>query len=95
MTAYFVAHITVTDADRMQDYRAGFQAIFAKYKGKVLAIDGNFQVVHGELSADRFVIVEFPSEADLRDWHDSAEYQELAQIRFEASDSVDLIVHGL
>ena len=94
MADYFIAKITINDAEAYGEYGKRFYAVFEKYNGKVLAVDGDYEVLEGECGADRLVIIEFPSAADLRAWYDSPEYQELVTLRAAASDAEILLVHG-
>ncbi len=94
MADYFIAKITINDAETYGEYGKRFYPVFETYNGKVLAVDGDYEVLEGECSADRLVIIEFPSAADLRAWYDSPEYQELVALRAQASDAEVLLVHG-
>lgn len=95
MADYFVAKITVNDAEAYSEYGKRFQAVFEKYNGTVLAADGDYEVLEGECGVDKLVIISFPSAADLKAWYDSPEYQELVAVRARASDAEVLLVHGL
>lgn len=94
MADYFVAKITVNDAEAYAEYGKRFGAVFEKYNGTVLAADGDYEVLEGECGVDKLVIISFPSATDLKAWYDSAEYQELVAIRARASDAEILLVHG-
>ena len=94
MADYFIAKVTVNDAAAYEEYGNRFHAVFETYNGRVLAADGDYEVLEGECGADKLVIISFPSAADLKAWYDSPEYQELVAIRAAASDAEVLLVHG-
>jgi uncharacterized protein (DUF1330 family) len=94
MTAYFVAQINIFDQDKYNQYLAGYNEIFDKYKGQVIAVDDDATVLEGEWAFKRTVIIKFPTENDLQAWYLSLEYQELARFRREASDANIIMIHG-
>ncbi len=94
MSAYFVANITIKNLSEYQKYLEGFDEIFEKYEGKVLAADDHPEVLEGTFEKSRCVIIEFPTMAGLKRWYDSDAYQTLAQIRKNSSTSDIVAVNG-
>ena len=94
MSAYFIALINIHDPARYEQYLAGFDEVFEKYQGQVVAVEDDPRVLEGEWPAGRTVLIRFPSEQALRSWYDSVEYQHLAQNRQEASVASVAIVTG-
>ena len=94
MSAYFIALINIHDPARYEQYLAGFDEVFEKYQGQVVAVEDDPRVLEGEWPAGRTVLIRFPSEQALRSWYDSAEYQHLARHRQEASVASVAIVTG-
>jgi uncharacterized protein (DUF1330 family) len=94
MSSYFVALINIHDPARYEEYLAGFDAVFEKYRGEVVAVEDGPRVLEGQWPAGRTVLVRFPDEPELRRWYDSAEYQELAGHRRAAADADIAIVTG-
>lgn len=95
MSVYAVALIHIKDRDGYRTYEQGFMDIFSRYEGKLLAVDESPTVLEGEWPWTRTVLLEFPDQAKLRAWYDSAEYQALAQHRFEASQAAIAVIEGL
>lgn len=95
MSCYFVAQILINDKDEYQRYLNGVDEVFSKFNGKYLSVDGNPEVLEGDWSYSRVVIIQFPNEEDLRLWYDSAEYQTLVQHRLKAAKCDTLLVKGL
>ena len=94
MSAYFIAQIKINDPEEYEKYLKGFDDIFEKFKGEVVAVDDNPTTLEGVWDYTRIVIIRFPNERELRLWYDSPEYQSLAQHRFNASQANVLIVEG-
>ena len=85
MSCYFIAQIRIHDRAEYQKYLDGFDEIFARYKGIVVAVDERPTVLEGEWPCDRTVLIRFPDEAEARRWYDSPEYRELVKHRHRAS----------
>lgn len=85
MSCYFVAQIAIRDRAEYQKYLDGFDEIFARYRGIVVAVDESPTVLEGEWPCDRTVLIRFSDENEARRWYDSPEYRELAKHRHRAS----------
>lgn len=94
MSSYFIAQINIHNREEYKKYEDGFDEIFAKYHGKVLVVDDSPAVLEGEWDYTRTVIIRFPSEEEARRWYDSAEYQELARHRLNASRADIVLAMG-
>jgi uncharacterized protein (DUF1330 family) len=95
MAAYLVADIEVTDAEGYQEYRRTVGASIAAFGGRFLARGGAVEVLEGDWSPKRLVIVEFPSMERLRAWYDSPEYAPALALRKRASISRLLMTEGV
>ncbi|MFC1483658.1 DUF1330 domain-containing protein [Candidatus Neomarinimicrobiota bacterium] len=85
MSSYFIAQINIHDSRVYDKYLAGYDEVFARYRGEVIAVDNNVTVLEGEWPFGRTVVIRFPNEKELLRWYRSAEYQELARHRRQAS----------
>jgi len=94
MSAYFIAQITIENLIEYEKYFDGFDKIFSKYNGEVLAVDDEPALLEGEFHHRRAVIIRFPNEAELKRWYDSPEYQQLAEYRHRSARTDILLVHG-
>ncbi len=94
MSAYFLALFDIHNPDRYQQYLAGFNEVFARYGGRVAAVEDAPRVLEGQWPAGRTVLIEFPSESELRAWYESPEYQRLADHRRAASVASIAIISG-
>ena len=95
MSAHPIAQIQIHERERVAAYTSGFMDIFAKYNGKLLAVDEAPQALEGEWAFTRTVLLRFPSKDDADSWYHSDEYQELAQHRYAASEANIVMVKGL
>ena len=95
MPTYIVAQIDIRDRDRYSKYEAGFVEIFLKYRGRILSVDEDPQVLEGSWPFTRTVLIEFPSDADAVAWYESDEYQTLAEHRFASSEGNIAMLTGL
>ncbi len=93
MSAYWIAHVTVTDPERYQGYQAQAPAVFAAHGARFLARGGSFEVKEGP-ALDRHVVIEFPSLAAARACYASAEYQDAKARRNGACIAHIVIVDG-
>ena len=94
MTAYWIAHVTVTDPEAYQGYHALAPAAFAAHGARFLARGGAHEVLEGPV-LDRHVVIEFPTLAAARACYQSAEYQAARARREGAAVAHVVIVEGL
>lgn len=94
MTAYWIAHVTVTDPEAYQGYQALAPAAFADHGARFLARGGAHEVLEGPV-LDRHVVIEFPTLAAARACYQSAEYQAARARREGAALAHVVIVEGL
>jgi uncharacterized protein (DUF1330 family) len=94
MTAYFIAQINIEDSEQYQRYLAGYDEVFGRYKGEVLAVDDDVSVLEGEWPYGRTVIIHFPTRSDLLEWYASPEYTAIAQYRRNASTGNIVVARG-
>jgi uncharacterized protein (DUF1330 family) len=94
MTAYWIAHVTVTDPEAYAGYQALAPAAFAAHGARFLARGGTSEVLEGpELS--RHVVIEFPSLEAARACYASDAYQAAKRRRDAAAIAHVVIVEGV
>ena len=90
---YWIVHVTVTDAERYQDYLAQDKIAFDKFDARFLVRGGRCEAPETP-AHPRHVVIEFTSyEAALACYH-SPEYQEAVRLRQLASQSEIVILEG-
>jgi uncharacterized protein (DUF1330 family) len=94
MTAYWIAHVSVTDPAAYAGYQALAPAAFAAFGARFLARGGAAEVPEGPV-LDRHVVIAFPSLDAARACYRSAEYQAAKQRRDGACLAHVVLVEGL
>jgi uncharacterized protein (DUF1330 family) len=94
VSSYFIAQINIHDSKEYERYLAGYDEVFARYRGDVIAVDNNVTVLEGEWPFGRTVVIRFPNDQELLRWYRSAEYEELARHRRQASEANIIMVKG-
>lgn len=74
MTALWIAHVHVTDAEAYGKYAAGAGPAIAAHGGKFLARGGDYHTLEGA-ERERHVVAQFPSKQAAIDCYHSDEYQ--------------------
>jgi uncharacterized protein (DUF1330 family) len=95
MPAYLIANVRIHDREIYKLYVARSSAIISKHGGKILARGGATEVLEGDSSAPRVVIIEFQSMDAARDFYRSPEYQEAKRLRAGVSEAQFVIVEGV
>lgn len=91
--AYWIAHVTVTDADQYKHYASDAPIAFKKFGATILARGGSSQQMEGK-GRPRNVVIEFPSLQAALDCYNSTEYQAAKAKRHGAGEADIVIVEG-
>ena len=94
MSVYFIANIKIHNLREYEKYLEDYDEFFARYHGKVIAVDESPTILEGKWPYTRAVLTRFPNEYELKRWYDSPEYQALAKHRWQASEADIIVVHG-
>jgi uncharacterized protein (DUF1330 family) len=99
MAAYVIADITITDPEASREYARQVGATIETiehYGGRSLVAGATSQpqVLEGDWTPTRILVLEFPSVEQARAWYDSPEYAAIRGIRQRASDSHLILVQG-
>jgi uncharacterized protein (DUF1330 family) len=95
MPAYAIFDIEVTDPETYEEYKKLAPPAIAAYGGKYLARGGKVDVLEGDWSPTRIVILEFPTAQQALDWINSPEYREARAMRHASATAQAIIVEGL
>lgn len=95
MAAYLISDGDVTDPALFAEFADGILPVMEAHNGKYLVRGGATQVVGGNWTPHRLVIIEFESLEQLQALIDSPEYIELAEVRDRSSNSNTIIVDGI
>ena len=94
MSAYFVFHNRVHDAEKMQEYIPKALETMAPYKPEVLVFDENSEVIEGSTNLPRTIVVRFRSRDDAMAWYNSPEYAAVRPLRLAATEGFAVVVDG-
>ncbi len=94
MTAYLHGNIQIQDMTLYKEYAAQVPAVIAKYGGRYLVRGGAVEVVEGDVSVQRQVILEFPDMTALRAFYFSEEYTPLKDLRQRAATGSIVLIEG-
>lgn len=95
MTAYAIFEITITDAERYEEYKKLAPPSIAAYGGKYLTRGGRAESMEGDKKPGRVVIVEFPSIEKAQEWLASPEYREARALRHLTATTQAIVVQGV
>ena len=95
MAAYVIVDSVITDKPVFDDYLQQVPSIVETHGGKYLARGGAIQVVQGDWTPNRIVVVEFDSTEQAQAWQDSPEYADLKAMLNSSSNTSVIIVEGV
>ncbi|MDI9221388.1 DUF1330 domain-containing protein [Pantoea sp. EA-12] len=94
MSAYWIAHVNIEDAQQYQNYIELAPLAFKKYQAKFIARGENATSLEGE-AFKKHVIIEFPDYQTALDCYHSDEYQLAKKQRENVATAMITIVDGL
>ena len=94
MPVYLIADITVHDAERYREYVENVPALIRKHGGVYRVRGGDLQILEGDWSPSRLIVLEFPDRDAALAFHNDPEYEPYRDLRQSISDSNLVIVDG-
>ena len=91
---YWIGHITLTDPEKYEEYKAANAVAFDKYGGRFIVRAGQFECFAGT-ARDRHVVIEFDSYQKALECHDSPEYKTASLLRDTYSENDIIIIEGV
>ena len=95
MPALIIVDIEVTDPVRYEDYKKAASASIAAHGGRYLVRGGASEVLDGDWTPRRLVVLEFPTVEAAKGWRSSPEYAEAKAIRESCAHSNMIVVEGV
>ena len=95
MAGYVIADVEVTDPELFAEYQGLVAPTVEMYGGEYLARGGDVEVLEGERTAHRTVIIRFDSAERALEWYRSEEYAPALKMRLAAANSHLLVVEGV
>lgn len=94
MAAYFVFHNRIHDAEKMQEYIPRALETMAPYNPEVLILDENSQVIEGQTTFPRTIVIKFESRDAAMAWYNSPAYEAVRPLRLGATEGFGVLVDG-
>ncbi len=81
MAAYLIANVEVTNPEDYREYLIRNTDLVTRFGGHFVVRGGKVDLLEGEWTTYRVVLIEFPDGGAARAWYNSRDYQEVAEIR--------------
>ncbi len=94
MTAYIIADVTVTDAEKMANYREWSTKAMQEHGAQVLVRGGAFEVLEGPWTPSRLVLLAFESMDKAKAFYNSQTYTHARSLREGAGVMRMVVVEG-
>jgi uncharacterized protein (DUF1330 family) len=94
-SAYILANVDVTDPQQYEQYRKLSTIAMQKHGAEVCVRGGAVQVLEGDWTPKRVVLLKFPTAEKARAFYDSAEYQAAKAARQGAAVMRMVLIEGV
>lgn len=91
---YFIANIRIKDQGDYLKYLAKVDEVFEKYNGKYLAVDESPELLEGNWSYTKSVLIEFKTKHEFENWYYSEDYQQILKYRLSSADCDSILIKG-
>ncbi len=95
MTVYVIGQITIHDRAAYDRYLAGFMPVLIQHGGRLLVADEKPEVVEGNWSGSKVIVLSFADREAFERWMNSAEYRQISVDREAGTEGVILLVRGV
>ena len=94
-SAYLIANVTVTNPQQYEEYKKWSSAAMQAHGAEVCVRGGKVEVLEGDWSPERLVILRFPTVEAARRFNDSPEYGRARAARQGAAVMRMVVVEGV
>ena len=94
MPAFVFVEIDITDHKLYEEYKKLTPKTVSDFGGKFVVRGGKTEVLEGDSSHNRMVLLEFPSSDRARAWWNSQEYSRARLIRQRAATTKMILLEG-
>jgi len=95
MAAYVIVEIHVTDPVKFEEYKKLAQGTIAAFDGKYVARGGRMEMLEGDETFERVVILEFPTLERAKEWWASEAYRLPKQMRQQSAATRMIVVESV
>ncbi len=93
MSVYMIVDSKIKDREKYDQYIEQVPPMVEKYGGRYHVRGGNIRAL-GAWKPERIIVIEFPSEDNIRQWLSSPEYAAIAPLREGGAETRAIIVDG-
>ena len=95
MAGYVIVNDDITDEALFEEFRSQVRATVEAHGGKYHVRGGATEVVDGDWTPGRLVVIEFESVERAKAWLSSPEYSAIRKIRLQAARASVIIAEGV
>ena len=95
MSGYIIANVQVTDPVQYEEYKKWSTAAMKAHNAEVCVRGGQVQVLEGDWTPERIVILKFPTFEAAKAFYDTPEYLKAREARAGAAIMRMVVVEGL
>jgi uncharacterized protein (DUF1330 family) len=95
MSAYIIANVTVTNPEQYESYKKWSSAAMKAHGAEVCVRGGAAEVLEGDWSPQRIVVLKFPSVDAAKAFNASPEYSKAREARKGAAIMRMIVVEGV
>ena len=95
MAAYAIAEVDVSDTEMFKIYMDLVPKTVEKFGGRYLVRGGEMEVIEGEWSPKRLVIIEFEDLDRGMEWYKSEEYSQALRLRHKSAQTNFVFIEGV
>ena len=93
-SAYIIANVTVTNPEQYEEYKKLSSIAMKAHGAEVCIRGGKVEVLEGDWTPSRMVMLKFPSMEQARAFNDSVEYSAARRAREGAAAMRMIVVEG-
>jgi uncharacterized protein (DUF1330 family) len=94
MSAYIIVEIDILDPTGYEEYKNLAGATVEKYGGKYIVRGGKTEVLEGDWTPKRIVVLKFESMQRAKEWLNSEEYRAPRKMRHRTAKTNMIVVEG-
>ena len=95
MSGYIIANVQVTNPVQYEEYKKWSTAAMQATGAEVCVRGGKSEVLEGDWTPDRLVVLKFPTYEDAKAFYDAPEYLKAREARAGAAIMRMVVVEGL
>ena len=95
MAGYVIVNDEISDEAGFAEFRQKVGATVAAHGGRYLVRGGATEVIDGDWTPDRLVVIEFDSVDQAKAWLNSADFQAIKDLRVSSASASVIVAEGV